>query len=70
MTNSGTGSEDADVDHSTINALLEDVIRKVENNTYPAEVILDKTFTLSEVGDAHEYMENNKAVGKVVLTVP
>jgi NADPH:quinone reductase-like Zn-dependent oxidoreductase len=70
MTNSGLGSEDADVDHKTINKLLEDVIRKVERATYPQDAFLDKTFKLAEIGEAHEYMENNKAVGKVVVTVP
>lgn len=70
MTNSGLGSEDADVDHETVNRLLADVIGKVEKGTFPPEVFLDKTFKLPDVGEAHEYMENNKAVGKVVVTVP
>ncbi|KEF55243.1 uncharacterized protein A1O9_08897 [Exophiala aquamarina CBS 119918] len=70
MTNSGPGSEDADVDHETIDRLLEDVVRKVENGIYPQEMFLDKTFTLDEMGDAHEYMEENRAVGKVVVNVP
>ena len=70
MTNSGLGSEDADVDHKTINGLLTDVIRKVETGVYPPEVFLDKVFKLQEIGKAHQYMEENRAVGKVVVTVP
>lgn len=70
MTNSGLGSEDADVDHETINSLLATVIQKVEHGTYPADVFLDKVFKLKDIGDAHSYMEENKAVGKVVVTVP
>ena len=70
MTNSGLGSEDADVDHNTINGLLEDVIRKVETGVYPPQVFLDKVFRLQEMGKAHQYMEENLAVGKVVVTVP
>ncbi|KAJ9628227.1 hypothetical protein H2204_009487 [Knufia peltigerae] len=70
MTNSGPGSEDADVDHETIDKLLEDVIRKVENGTYPQDIFLHKTFELADIGHGHEYMEENRAVGKVVVTVP
>ena len=69
MTNSGPGSEDADVDHNTINSLLEEVIRKVESGVYPQDVFLDKVFKLEEIGKAHQYMEDNLAVGKVVVTV-
>lgn len=31
--------------------------------------IIDRTFTLSEAKEAHEYMEANKNVGKIILTV-
>jgi len=69
MTNSGLGSEDADVDHETINGLLADVISKVETGVYPQKVFLNKVFKLQEIGKAHQYMEENLAVGKVVVTI-
>jgi len=69
MTNSGIGSEDDEVDSQTVEAILADVIRKVESGTYPSEIFLDRTFKLAEIGEAHAYMEDNKAKGKVVVTV-
>jgi NADPH2:quinone reductase len=53
-----------------VEKVIEEVIRKVENGVFKAEQFLDKTFNLEEIGQAHEYMEDNKAVGKVVVTVP
>ncbi|EXJ59418.1 uncharacterized protein A1O5_12299 [Cladophialophora psammophila CBS 110553] len=70
MTNSGPGSEDADVDHPTVEALLSDVVHKIETGVYPQEVVVDKTFALRDIGKAHQYCEENRAVGKVVVTVP
>ena len=32
--------------------------------------IIDRTFTLDEVKEAHEYMEANKNIGKIILTIP
>lgn len=69
MTNSGIGSEDEELDCATVERVLEDVIRKVEDGTYPREIFLDRTFKLVEMGEAHAYMEANKAKGKVVVTV-
>lgn len=53
-----------------VEKVLEKVIKKVETNKLKPELFLDRTFTLKDTGLAHEYMESNKAVGKVVVTVP
>ena len=31
--------------------------------------IIDRTFTLAQVQEAHEYMEANKNIGKIILTI-
>jgi hypothetical protein len=43
---------------------------EVEMGVFPPEVFLDEEFTLKKVGHAHACMEDNKAVAKVMLTVP
>lgn len=68
MTNSGIGDQDDGLDN--VEGVLADVIRKVEDGRYPERAFLDKTFSLAEMGDAHAYMEDNMAIGKVVVTVP
>ena len=50
--------------------VMEDVVKKVEKGVYRKEQFLDKVFALEHVGLAHEYMEENRAVGKVVLHIP
>ena len=70
MTNSGLGSEDADSEHAFVESVLEEVVRKVESGAYSPQVFIDKAFKLAEMGQAHQYMEENRAVGKVVVTVP
>ena len=45
---------------------LDAVIRDVENGR--AGSGLDKTFPLDRIVDAHRYMEENRAVGKIVVT--
>jgi NADPH:quinone reductase-like Zn-dependent oxidoreductase len=32
--------------------------------------VIDKTFTISDIQDAHRYQESNQSFGKIVLTVP
>lgn len=61
------GGEDEGLDQ--VEGVLKDVIRKVEDKTYPVETFLDRTFKLEEIGKAHEYCENNGATGKVVCIV-
>lgn len=53
-----------------VEAFVAEVLEKVEQGVFPVESFLDKTFRLDEAGDAHAYMEENKAVGKVVLIIP
>lgn len=67
MTNDGIGSEDDGLED--MEGLLAHVLEKVEKGIYPAECFLDKTFKLEEMGDAHAYMEDNKACGGVVVIV-
>ncbi|KAL6721417.1 hypothetical protein ACLMJK_000520 [Lecanora helva] len=51
----------------TIPSAMNHVIKRVEKNLYPSNIFLDKVFALEDIGKAHEYMEDNKAVGKVVV---
>jgi NADPH:quinone reductase-like Zn-dependent oxidoreductase len=58
---------------NTINAdryggVYQDIIHRVENGRY--RDILDRTFPLAEIADAHRYMEQNRAAGKVVGLPP
>lgn len=67
MTNAGIGSEDDGLD--SMEGLLAEVLEKVEKGVYPVASFLDRTFKLDDMGEAHMYMEDNKASGKVVVTV-
>ncbi|KAI5204657.1 hypothetical protein AUEXF2481DRAFT_35665 [Aureobasidium subglaciale EXF-2481] len=53
-----------------VESVIADVISRVESGTFRSEMFLDKTFPLERIGEAHGYMEENKAIGKVVVTVP
>ncbi|CAD0094589.1 unnamed protein product [Aureobasidium mustum] len=53
-----------------VERIVGEVVKKVESGTFKPEHFLDKTFPLERIGEAHEYMEDSKAVGKVVVTVP
>jgi len=64
----GPGEEDEGLEKIALT--LEDVIRKVESGVYKREIFLDRSFPLEKIGDAHEFMEESKAVGKVVVIVP
>lgn len=57
-----------DEDRADVGRVLQEWLDKIRTGNLKAEVFLDKVFPLEEVGKAHEYMEENKAVGKVVLT--
>ncbi len=68
MTNRGSlGDKDEGLE--IVEDVLKDVVRKVEDGTFRREVFLDRVFDLRESQEAHEYMEENKAVGKVVLRI-
>ena len=45
-------------------------VRQVETQIFPPEVFLGEEFTLREVDHAQADMEDNKAVVKVIMTVP
>lgn len=47
--------------------LLQEFIDEVEKETI--QLNIDKTFRLDTVSDAHQYMEDNKAKGKIVVKV-
>ncbi|KAG9668378.1 NAD(P)-binding protein, partial [Aureobasidium melanogenum] len=53
-----------------VEKIVGEVVKKVESGTFKPEHFLDKTFPLEKIGEAHEYMEDSKAVGKVVVTIP
>jgi NADPH:quinone reductase-like Zn-dependent oxidoreductase len=46
-------------------AVLKRVVRNVEAGVY--EPNLDRVFGLNDVAEAHRYMEDNQAAGKVVM---
>ncbi len=47
--------------------LFQEFIDKVENGTITLNI--DKVFQLDEVAAAHQYMEDNRAIGKLVVTI-
>ena len=61
------GSEDEELDQ--VEPFLADVVGKIQRGQYYSDMFLDRVFDLKKIGQAHEYMEANKAVGKVVVTV-
>ncbi|EJD48108.1 NAD(P)-binding protein [Auricularia subglabra TFB-10046 SS5] len=65
-----TFSTTTDDDMETVGQVLPDALDKVRTGVYKSEIFLDKVFALEEVGKAHEYMEESRAVGKVVLRIP
>jgi NADPH:quinone reductase len=48
--------------------VFQDIVDRVEDGRY--RDILDHTFPLAEIADAHRYMEENRAAGKVVGLPP
>ena len=61
------GEEDEELD--AVEPVLADVIGKIEKGTFKPDHFLDKVFDLQDVGKAHDYMEENRAVGKVVVRI-
>ncbi|THX58929.1 NAD(P)-binding protein [Aureobasidium pullulans] len=53
-----------------VEKVVGEIVKKVESGTFKPEMFLNKTFPLENVGEAHQYMEDNKAIGKVVVTIP
>jgi NADPH:quinone reductase-like Zn-dependent oxidoreductase len=56
-------------DYEPSTRLLAETVDKIRSGLYRKEVFLDSVFDLKDVGKAHRYMEDNKAVGKIVLRI-
>ncbi|HTI13614.1 MAG TPA: zinc-binding alcohol dehydrogenase family protein [Dictyobacter sp.] len=63
LTTYGSGS--VHVDHST--AALQDIVDGVAAGRY--QVNIDRVFHFDEIVDAHRHMEENRAIGKIVVLV-
>lgn len=59
-----------DEELTDVEPVLKYVVSKIQQGAFKPEIFLDRVFGLEDVGTAHQYMENNEAVGKVVVTVP
>jgi NADPH:quinone reductase-like Zn-dependent oxidoreductase len=53
-----------------VEPVLKYVVRKIKQGAFKPDIFLDKVFALEDIGTAHEHMEDSKAVGKVVVTIP
>jgi NADPH:quinone reductase-like Zn-dependent oxidoreductase len=56
----GSGTINAD----SYGEIFQGIVSRVEDGRYRDN--LDRTFSLAEIGEAHRYMEENRATGKVV----
>ena len=52
------------IDDAGWRGIFQDIVARVQDGRY--RDILDRTFPLAEIADAHRYMEENRAAGKVV----
>jgi NADPH:quinone reductase-like Zn-dependent oxidoreductase len=52
------------IDDAGWRGIFQDIVERVQDGRY--HDILDRTFPLAEITDAHRYMEENRAAGKVV----
>jgi NADPH2:quinone reductase len=56
-------------DEELSRGVLLDIVEKVKKGTFKSEDFLSQVFDLENVGQAHQYMEDDKACGKIVLRV-
>jgi NADPH:quinone reductase-like Zn-dependent oxidoreductase len=63
-----SGFQSGTINVESYGAIFQDIVGRVEDGRYPD--ILDRTFALAEMADAHRYMEENRAAGKVVGLPP
>jgi NADPH:quinone reductase-like Zn-dependent oxidoreductase len=56
------------VNRDSYGHVLQDIVDAVEQGRY--RVNLDHIFEMSDIADAHRYMEENRAAGKVVVVTP
>ncbi|KAI9735350.1 MAG: hypothetical protein M1818_006545 [Claussenomyces sp. TS43310] len=59
-----------DEDYDAAQRVLIETVEKIRSGRLRPEHFLDSSFELKDVGKAHERMEKNEAVGKVVLVIP
>jgi NADPH2:quinone reductase len=53
------------INRDSYGAIFQEIVRAVEDGRY--RVTVDRTFPMSEIADAHRYMEENRAAGKIVV---
>lgn len=63
-----TGFSSGTINVDGYRGIYQDVVNRVEDGRY--RDILDRTFPLAKIADAHRYMEENRAAGKVVGLPP
>ena len=63
-----SGFQSGTINVDSYRGIFEDIVHRVEDGRY--RDILDRTFPLAEIADAHRYMEENRAAGKVVGLPP
>jgi NADPH:quinone reductase-like Zn-dependent oxidoreductase len=56
------------INRANYQGIFEEIIRAAEDGRY--SVNLDRVFNFEEIADAHRYMEDNRAAGKVVVLTP
>ena len=49
---------------------LSEMVLGIRDGKFKPDVFLEKVYPLSEIGKAHDEMEDNKVTGKVVVTIP
>jgi NADPH:quinone reductase-like Zn-dependent oxidoreductase len=59
-----SGFQSGAINADSFGGIFQDIVRRVEDGRY--RDILDRAFPLAEIADAHRYMEENRAAGKVV----
>ncbi len=59
-----SGFQSRVIDDAGWRGIFQDIVERVQDGRY--RDILDRTFPLAEIADAHRYMEENRAAGKVV----
>jgi NADPH:quinone reductase-like Zn-dependent oxidoreductase len=53
------------IDRDSYESVFGEIVRAIEDGRY--SVNLDRVFSIGEIADAHRYMEENRAAGKVVV---
>ncbi len=56
------------IDGDSYQGIFDEIVQALESGRYG--VNLDRVFAMDEIADAHRYMEDNRAAGKVVVLTP